>query len=95
MLTLSNLQRKSHHSLRFCLFHIYIRCVKTAFYVCVCVSHLTGPKQVETILPEALYSSIGESLNAKLQKPQYARVLMPLASLLEGEFFNAYIKIGA
>ncbi|BCR82865.1 ribonuclease P protein subunit p40 [Aspergillus chevalieri] len=49
---------------------------------------------VETILPEALYSSIGESLNAKLQKPQYARVLMPLASLLEGEFFNAYIKIG-
>lgn len=63
--------------------------------MCVCVSHLTGPKQVETILPEALYSSIGESLNAKLQKPQYARVLMPLASLLEGEFFNAYIKIGA
>ncbi|OJJ82147.1 ribonuclease P protein subunit p40 [Aspergillus glaucus CBS 516.65] len=49
---------------------------------------------VEAILPEALCSSIGDSLKTKLQKPQYARVFMSLASLLEGEFFNAYIKIG-
>ncbi|EYE92718.1 ribonuclease P protein subunit p40 [Aspergillus ruber CBS 135680] len=49
---------------------------------------------VETILPEALYWSIGDSLDAKLQKPQYAKVFMSPASLLEDEFFNAYIKIG-
>lgn len=55
---------------------------------------LTGLKQVEVILPEALYSSIGGSLDSKLQKPRYARVFVSLASLLEEDFFNAYIKIG-
>ena len=55
---------------------------------------LTKAKQVEVILPETVHSRIEGSLDAKLQKPQYARIFMPLASLLEAEFFNAYIKIG-
>lgn len=46
------------------------------------------------ILPEAVYANIENSLNAKLQKPHYARLFMSLASLLEEDFFNAYIKIG-
>lgn len=78
------------------LSHSYVHTVRISLLsICACLSRLTGPKQVEAILPEALYSSIGDSLNTKLQKPQYARVFMSLASLLEGEFFNAYIKIGA
>lgn len=55
---------------------------------------LTKVKQVEAILPEAVHSRIEGSLDAKLQNPQYARIFMPLASLLEADFFNAYIKIG-
>lgn len=49
---------------------------------------------MEVILPEAVYANIENSLNAKLQGLRYARVLMSLASLLEEDFFNAYIKIG-
>ena len=50
--------------------------------------------QVDVILPKAIYSSIQDSLQSKLQKLRYARVFMSLSSLLEGDFFNTYIKIG-
>ncbi|PIG85550.1 hypothetical protein AARAC_007744 [Aspergillus arachidicola] len=49
---------------------------------------------VEVILPEATYKSIEGSLNTKLPKLRYARVFMSLSSLLEGDFFNTYIKSG-
>ncbi|KNG86645.1 hypothetical protein ANOM_004361 [Aspergillus nomiae NRRL 13137] len=49
---------------------------------------------VEVILPEATYKTIESSFNAKLPKLRYARVFMSLSSLLEGDFFNTYIKSG-
>ncbi|KAJ5665963.1 uncharacterized protein N7477_008411 [Penicillium maclennaniae] len=49
---------------------------------------------VEAILPEETYKSIHASLDAKLERLQYARVFMYPADLLEHEFFNAYIKSG-
>ncbi|KAE8354060.1 ribonuclease P 40kDa subunit-domain-containing protein [Aspergillus coremiiformis] len=44
----------------------------------------------EVILPEALYTR----LDTRLPKLRYARVFMSLSSLLEGDFFNTYIKAG-
>ncbi|PYH99124.1 hypothetical protein BO71DRAFT_314918 [Aspergillus ellipticus CBS 707.79] len=41
-----------------------------------------------------IYSNIQDSLDSKLQKLRYARVFRPLSSLLEGDFFNTYIKAG-
>ncbi|GIK03148.1 hypothetical protein Aspvir_007217 [Aspergillus viridinutans] len=49
---------------------------------------------VEVILPEEVYSSIKGSLDAKVQKLRYARVFMSPSALLEGDFFNTYIKTG-
>ncbi|KAB8236312.1 ribonuclease P protein subunit p40 [Aspergillus alliaceus] len=49
---------------------------------------------VEVILPEATYRIIQNSLDTKLPKLRYARVFMSLSSLLEGDFFNTYIKAG-
>lgn len=51
-------------------------------------------KQVEVLLPETAYAAIETSLNSKLQKLRYARVFMSLSNLLEGDFFNTYIKSG-
>ncbi|KAJ5133676.1 uncharacterized protein N7443_004700 [Penicillium atrosanguineum] len=49
---------------------------------------------IEAILPEETYKSLQASLDAKLEKLQYARVFMSPADLLEHEFFNTYIKAG-
>ncbi|GIJ81850.1 hypothetical protein Asppvi_000353 [Aspergillus pseudoviridinutans] len=49
---------------------------------------------VEVIFPEEVYSSIKDSLEAKVQKLRYARVFMSPSALLEGDFFNTYIKTG-
>ncbi|KAL4811223.1 ribonuclease P 40kDa subunit-domain-containing protein [Aspergillus unguis] len=49
---------------------------------------------LEVTLPRELYSSIEGSLEAKLQKLRYARLSMALPSLVEGDFFNTYIKSG-
>jgi ribonuclease P/MRP protein subunit RPP40 len=51
-------------------------------------------EQVEAILPAETYTSIRASLDAKLEKLQYARVFMSPADLLEHGFFNTYIKTG-
>ncbi|KAL1988258.1 hypothetical protein VTN96DRAFT_233 [Rasamsonia emersonii] len=48
----------------------------------------------ELILPEEIYRAAWESIRSRIKKLQYARVFMPLSSLLEGEFFNTYIKTG-
>ncbi|EAW24918.1 ribonuclease P protein subunit p40 [Aspergillus fischeri NRRL 181] len=49
---------------------------------------------VEVLLPEEVYPSIKNSLDAKVQKLRYARVFMSPSALLEGDFFNTYIKTG-
>ncbi|GKZ29056.1 ribonuclease P protein subunit p40 [Aspergillus brasiliensis] len=45
---------------------------------------------VEVILPKDIFSRV----QPQLQRLRYARVFMSLSSLLEGEFFNTYIKTG-
>ncbi|EAW10649.1 ribonuclease P protein subunit p40 [Aspergillus clavatus NRRL 1] len=48
----------------------------------------------EVLLPKEIYSSIKDSLDTELQRLRYARVFMSPSALLEGEFFNTYIKSG-
>ncbi|KAL4862705.1 hypothetical protein BDV12DRAFT_39363 [Aspergillus spectabilis] len=49
---------------------------------------------VEVIMPKDVYSTVESSLDSKLQKLRYARLSMSLSSLVEGGFFNTYIKTG-
>lgn len=35
-----------------------------------------------------------KNLPLEISKPSYSRVILPLSALLEGEFFNEYIKRG-
>lgn len=51
-------------------------------------------KKTELILPEEIYRVAWDSIRSRIKKLRYARVFMPLSSLLEGEFFNTYIKTG-
>ncbi|OJD25127.1 hypothetical protein ACJ73_03507 [Blastomyces percursus] len=46
------------------------------------------------ILPEEIYDSVWDSISNRIQTHQYAKVIMPLSTLLEHDFFNPYIKIG-
>ncbi|KAL3476334.1 ribonuclease P 40kDa subunit-domain-containing protein [Aspergillus californicus] len=49
---------------------------------------------VEVTLPKEVYSAIASSLDSKMQRLRYGRLSMTLAALIEGEFFNTYIKTG-
>ncbi|KAJ0420145.1 ribonuclease P 40kDa subunit-domain-containing protein [Aspergillus carlsbadensis] len=49
---------------------------------------------VEVTLPRDVYTKIESSLDLKLQKLSYARLSMTLSSIIEGDFFNTYIKAG-
>ncbi|KAL2067051.1 hypothetical protein VTL71DRAFT_1475 [Oculimacula yallundae] len=51
-------------------------------------------QKAELILPEELYEIIKNEVLTDLAKPVYSRVILPLGALLEGEFFNEYIKRG-
>ncbi|PGH27402.1 hypothetical protein AJ80_00880 [Polytolypa hystricis UAMH7299] len=48
----------------------------------------------ELILPEEIYSTSWDLIASKLEKSNYAKVIMPLSALLEHDFFNTYIKVG-
>jgi ribonucleases P/MRP protein subunit RPP40 len=50
--------------------------------------------QAELILPEELYEIIENNISSAFVKPGYSRVILPLKALVEGEFFNEYIKKG-
>jgi len=50
--------------------------------------------QVDLILPEEIYSIIGQKFNSHESALRYARVKISLPELLSGEFFNQYIKSG-
>ena len=50
--------------------------------------------QVEVLLPEELYELIREKFNAKIDPLEYSQVILPLSALLEGDFFDSYIKAG-
>jgi ribonuclease P/MRP protein subunit RPP40 len=50
--------------------------------------------QAELILPKELYEIIKDDFLKKCEAPVYGRVILPLQALLEGEFFNEFIKKG-
>jgi hypothetical protein len=64
--------------------------LKVQAYVCF----LIESDKVEFILPPELYEIIKDDLVLDHMKPAYSRVILPLTALLEGDFFNEYIKIG-
>ena len=57
-------------------------------------SGLRNNNQTELIMPEDVYNTVQISLHERVRNPRYARVFMSLSSLLDGEFFNKYIKSG-
>ena len=50
--------------------------------------------QLELLLPEELYQVMWHGVEAKISQLRYSQVIMPLSALLEGDFFNFYIKTG-
>jgi ribonuclease P/MRP protein subunit RPP40 len=46
------------------------------------------------LLPCELYDLIWQRVQKRVMEIHYSKVIMPLSALLEGEFFNAYIKSG-
>ncbi|KAI4129459.1 MAG: hypothetical protein LQ338_002240 [Usnochroma carphineum] len=48
----------------------------------------------QVILPEELYDVVWKNVASRLQPLEYSRVILPLSALLEGDFFNTYIKSG-
>lgn len=46
------------------------------------------------MLPGEIYEIMKREGFDDLPKPAYSRVILPLKALLEGEFFNEYIKKG-
>ena len=50
--------------------------------------------QVDLLLPEDLYNKAWKSLEHRIGKYEYSKVTMSLSQLLEGDFFNTYIKAG-
>ncbi|KAE8452386.1 hypothetical protein EG329_001086 [Mollisiaceae sp. DMI_Dod_QoI] len=51
-------------------------------------------QKIELMLPQELYEIIKKNVLIGLPSPSYSRVILPLKALLEGEFFNEYIKKG-
>ena len=49
---------------------------------------------MQLTLPQELYDVIWKKVEAKISNVQYSRVIMSLSEILEGDFFNKYIKIG-
>jgi ribonuclease P/MRP protein subunit RPP40 len=50
--------------------------------------------QVTIILPEELLDTVTTDIVEKLAPVAYSRVIMSLEAIVEGEFFNEYIKKG-
>ena len=46
------------------------------------------------MLPEELYDVVWQGLDSEVGQIQYSQVIMPLSALLDGDFFNLYIKTG-
>ncbi|CRG84876.1 hypothetical protein PISL3812_02056 [Talaromyces islandicus] len=59
------------------------------------ISHHPIVHTTDLILPKDVYNAVWGSILSRLEQPQYVQVIMPLSSLLEGEFFNTFIKTGA
>ena len=51
-------------------------------------------QSVDLVLPEELYDLIWHKIGAEMKHNRYAKVVMKLEDLLDGEFFTQYIKRG-
>ena len=49
---------------------------------------------MQLVLPQELYDVVWKDVEAKISNIEYSRVIMSLSEILEGDFFNNYIKIG-
>ncbi|KUL91260.1 hypothetical protein ZTR_01740 [Talaromyces verruculosus] len=59
------------------------------------ISHHALVYTTELILPRDVYTAIWSSIREKLETPRYIQVIMPLIALIEGEFFNDFVKPGS
>jgi len=50
--------------------------------------------KLDLVLPEELYEILRQKIVNSVAKVRYEKVIMPLAGILEGDFFNTYIKQG-
>ena len=46
------------------------------------------------VLPEEVYDVVWQGVDAKVNQIQYSQIIIPLSALLDGDFFNLYIKTG-
>lgn len=46
------------------------------------------------LMPDEMYEIIWNALDAEVKKTKYAKVIMKLQEVLEGDFFTEYIKKG-
>ncbi|KAK4999082.1 hypothetical protein LTR66_001799 [Elasticomyces elasticus] len=60
----------------------------------LCCVDRTNARKVDLLLPAELYDTIREKLHGDACTLKYARVNMKLGELIEGDFFNHYIKTG-
>lgn len=60
----------------------------------MCDKLLIHTRKLDFTLPEEVFQLIWKELDSKFGSTQYARVILPLSALLEGDVFNKYIKSG-
>lgn len=51
-------------------------------------------QSVTLLMPDEMYELVWNKFDAKSKKVKYAKVIMKLQEVLEGEFFTEYIKKG-
>lgn len=51
-------------------------------------------RQADLILPDEIYDVIKQELDGPAGRFHYARVNMSLGEIIDGDFFNQYIKTG-
>ncbi|GAM41590.1 ribonuclease P protein subunit [Talaromyces pinophilus] len=59
------------------------------------ISHRALVHTTELILPRDVYTATWSSIREKLETPRYIQVIMPLIALVEGDFFNDFVKPGS
>ena len=50
--------------------------------------------QTEVILPQELFEIVSDNVLRDCRPPAYSRLILPLSALLQGQFFNEYVKKG-
>ena len=58
------------------------------------INDVSFVKSVEMVLPEELYEIMWTKVEQELKPVKYAKVIMKLEDVLDGDFFTEYIKKG-